>query len=207
MATNQLRDAVKAWLDERTMDIVANENYVGGLGGQCKEYPIFIPEEVPTEDSGVALANACDELAAEAARVGLVARPALVLARTLRLRGYVEVEYSLLPEAELLADEVDLRQPKDRHGSLGSGGPAKTLAAVCRAVRAAQAADGKKRSNRIAVTLDDVKRHLAGQDSKKAADYLAPSGKLCKGGWIERASGRVILTSKGKRDGERRTGL
>ena len=205
-ATNQLRDAVQAWLDERTVHIVTAEEIAKEKSGPCEGYRHFLPEEAPTEESGVALASACDELAAEAARVGLVARPALVLARTLRLRGYVDVEYSLLTEVELLADEVDLRQTKGRQGLLGSGGPAKTLAAVCRAVRAAQAAAGKKRSDRISVTLDDIKRHLAGQDPKKAADYLAPSGKLCEGMWIQRIEDRVLLTPKGKRDGERSLG-
>lgn len=78
--------------------------------------------------------------------------------------------------------------------SLGDGGPAKVLDAVYRAIEQA----GK----RVVEGAEEVPRKavlqcLNGQDAKKAADYLAPSGRLCKGGWVQRDGEMVILTPKG----------
>ncbi|MBK8977649.1 MAG: hypothetical protein IPM29_17200 [Planctomycetes bacterium] len=82
---------------------------------------------------------------------------------------------------------------------LGNGGPAKTLEAVGRAVRKHKGAAAILRLGDRA-ELAVVLTHLGDQDRKKATDYLAPSGRLCRGGWIRRERDDVILTQRGADD-------
>ena len=94
---------------------------------------------------------------------------------------------------------------------LGSGGPARTLTAAGQVILA-----GRRPGSVLAAgdetTLKAAVARMPENEAKKARDYLAPSGKLVKGGWIERDDLRVIFTAKGaeaamrriRRDDERR---
>lgn len=96
------------------------------------------------------------------------------------------------------------------HG-LGHGGPARTLTAAGRVILA-----GRRPGIVLAAgdetTLKAAVARMPENEAKKARDYLAPSGKLVQGGWIERDGLRVIFTAKGaeaamrriRRDDERR---
>src|SRR5262249_3092211 len=66
---------------------------------------------------------------------------------------------------------------------IGNGLPAKALAAVCRAILT----EKPKLAAGDATTVEAARQQVDVEDTNnKVGQHLAPSGRLVKGGWIER---------------------
>ncbi len=86
--------------------------------------------------------------------------------------------------------------------TLGNGGPAKTFDAVCAAILEAKKATVLEPGDQVEQTA--VVKRILKDERKKASDYLAPRGRLSRGGWIMREHERVMLTARGAEEGMRR---
>jgi hypothetical protein len=54
-ATTRLRNAIRAWFDERTIHIITKSEEVESGGGCWEGQPICFEDECPAEESGQAL--------------------------------------------------------------------------------------------------------------------------------------------------------
>ncbi|MBL9079198.1 MAG: hypothetical protein JNL08_16975 [Planctomycetes bacterium] len=168
-------------------------------------FPLGVKSRRAVEEVMSALATQSRELAASCAGQFDV-RPLLLLARKLDdAKALTEVDHEqcnvATADAEVLVEQIELRsRRKGATPVLGSGGPGKTFDAVCEAILATKSSKDRTLVAGDATTLDGIKEELDGQDKKKAADYLAPSGRLIRGGWVRRESERVVLTEQGARE-------
>lgn len=114
-ACAEFRTSLGAWWAARTLFVVSQEDFdrdgpACGVVGQ----PIFDNSDNPYPDEGERLATACDLLANRAAALGIGAKPALLLSRSLRNCGYREVGNPIIVDAEVLADELEIHVERDR---------------------------------------------------------------------------------------------
>lgn len=103
-------------------------------------------------------------------------------------------------DAAICVDQIALRIGEAKGpSSLGNGGPRKAFAAACRAMLSRRSAGDGALVEGDQATLEEVKSGIVGGENerKKASDYLAPRGKLCKDGWLRRDGDWVILTGRG----------
>ena len=206
-----LREKAEEW--RRELDRYHNSPICDGWDGdgRCSaQGAIQRQDRAAVREAMLGLARVSRDLAGLSA--GLVDEHALLkLARSLidapctSETQYWECHFCTV-DAETIVEQIELRsgRPVDTP-HLGTGGPGRTFDAVCRAILSAKT--GKCPS----LVAGDETTHAAAKekardevDPKKAADHMAPRGRLCMGGWIQRAPDRVILTEQGASEGMKR---